>query len=215
MTTAEKPVGAPIRDSVREAIRTLVIDGELRPGERLVERRLAHRLGVSRVPVREALRQLVHDGLAEERPTRGMVVRQLDDDAVEELFEVRAALEEILCRRVVDRATEEGFDRLDAAVGRTDAALAGGDERFAVHSNAEFHEVLLELAGSPVLTAVMAPVAGRMRWLLSQHEDPASMNADHAAIAHALRQRDLASATRLCREHLVSSRRAVAAGRRA
>jgi DNA-binding GntR family transcriptional regulator len=205
MATEEKPAGAPMRDSVREAIRTLVIDGELRPGERL---------GVSRVPVREALRQLAHEGLAEERPTRGMVVRQLDDDAVEELFEVRAALEAILCRRVVDRASEEGFDRLDATVAQADAALAGADERLAVHSNADFHEVLLELAESPVLTAVMAPVAGRMRWLLSQHEDPAAMNADHAAIAYALRQRDLASAKRLCREHLASSRRAVAAGRR-
>lgn len=214
MATQQKPAGSPMRDSVREAIRTLVIDGELRPGDRLVERRLADRLGVSRVPVREALRQLAHEGLAEERPTRGMVVRQLDDDAVEELFEVRAALEAILCRRVVDRATDAGFDRLDATVARADAALTGSDERLAVHSNADFHEVLLELAESPVLTAVMAPVAGRMRWLLSQHEDPASMNADHAAIAHALRQRDLASAKRLCREHLAASRRAVAAGRR-
>jgi DNA-binding GntR family transcriptional regulator len=52
-----------------------------------------------------------------------------------------------------------------------------------------------------------------MRWLLSQHENPASMNADHAAIAYALRERDLVSAKRLCREHLASSRRAVAAGR--
>ncbi len=214
MATDQKRPGTPMRDSVREAIRTLVIDGELRPGDRLVERRLADRLGVSRVPVREALRQLAHEGLAEERPTRGMVVRRLDDDAVEDLFEVRAALEAILCRRVVERATEDDVDRLDATIAQADAALATTDERLAVHSNADFHEVLLDLADSPVLTAVMAPVAGRMRWLLSQHENPAAMNADHAAIAQALRQRDLVSAERLCREHLESSRRAVAAGRR-
>jgi DNA-binding GntR family transcriptional regulator len=124
MATDEKPAGLPMRDSVREAIRTLVIDGELRPGDRLVERQLADRLGVSRVPVREALRELAHEGLAEQRPTRGMVVRQLDDEAIEELFEVRAALEAIVCRRVVDRATEEGLDRLDATVAQADAAIA-------------------------------------------------------------------------------------------
>ena len=71
--------------------------------------------------------------------------------------------------------------------------------------------MLVELAGSPVLAAVMEPVAGRMKWLLSQHEDPAAMNTDHAAIARALRDRDLAAAERLCREHLAASRAAVSA----
>ena len=211
MVTGEKPSARSMRDSVREAIRELVIGGELRPGDRLVERQLADRLGVSRVPVREALRQLAHEGLVDERPTRGMVVRRLDDEDVEALFEVREALERILCRRVVATASDEGLDRLDAAVRGTDAALASSDSRAAVESNASFHEVLVDLAGSPVLAAVMEPVAGRMKWLLSQHEDPAAMNTDHAAIAQALRSRDLAAAERLCREHLAASRAAVSA----
>ena len=118
MVTGEKPSARSMRDSVREAIRELVIGGELRPGDRLVERQLADRLGVSRVPVREALRQLAHEGLVDERPTRGMVVRRLDDEDVEALFEVREALERILCRRVVATASDEGLDRLDAAVQR-------------------------------------------------------------------------------------------------
>ena len=214
MATHEKDSAASMRDSAREAIRSLVIDGELRPGDRLVERQLAERLGVSRVPVREALRQLAHEGLAEERPTRGMVVRRLDVEDIEALFEVRGALERIICRHVVATAGEAGLERLDAAVRRTDEALARSDRLAAIESNAAFHELLVELAGSPVLRAVMQPVAGRMKWLLSQHEDPAMMNREHAAIAGALRRRDAVAASRLCSEHLASSRAAVRAATR-
>ena len=213
MVTGEKDSrpAQSMRDTVREAIRARIIEGELRPGDRLVERQLAARLSVSRVPVREALRQLAHEGLIEERPTRGMVVRRLDEEDIEALFEVRGALESIVCHRAVAAATDEGLQALDAVVERTAAALARSDRRAAVESNAAFHAVLVDLAGSPVLTAVMEPVAGRMKWLLSQHEDPAAMNDDHAAIASALRSRDATTAKRLCREHLAASRAAVTA----
>jgi DNA-binding GntR family transcriptional regulator len=202
--------GETIRETVREAIRTLIIDGELRPDDRLVERQLAERLGVSRVPVREALRELVHEGLIEERPTRGMVVCRLSEADIEALFDVRGALEDVICRRVVALATDQGLGRLDATVERATTALARSDRHGAVEANAAFHEILVDLAGSPIVAAVMEPVAGRMRWLLSQHEDPAAMNADHAAIAKALRDRDAAAARRLCRSHLAASRKAVA-----
>jgi DNA-binding GntR family transcriptional regulator len=214
MGPEQKRAGSLIRTTVIDAIRDLVIHGEYRPGDRLVERQLAERLGVSRIPVREALRQLAHEGLAEERPTRGMVVRRLDEDDIDELFEVRAALEAVLCRRVVAHATDPGLERLDEIVTHADNALAASDTRLAVQWNAAFHECLVELADSPVLAAVMAPVAGRMRWLLSQHEDPATMNADHALIARALRQRDLPTTMRLCRQHLAASQAAVASTRR-
>ena len=220
MATGEKLLGyeaelgtGPRRDAVREAIRALVIDGELRPGDRLVERQLADRLGVSRVPVREALQQLAREGFAEERPTRGMVVSRLSEDDIDALFQVRDALEGVVCQRAA-AADDAALAHLDAVVRRTADALSRGDLRAAVESNAAFHEALVDLAG-PVLASVMEPVAGRMRWLLSQHEDPAAMNADHDAIARALRERDVKTARRLCRGHLAASRAAVraAAGR--
>lgn len=199
------------RHAVREAVRALIIGAELRPGDRLVERALAERLGVSRVPVREALRELSHEGLIEQRPTGGMEVVRLGQDDIDSLFEVRGALEAIVCRRVAATATEVDLARLDDVVAATAAATARGDARAAVESNAAFHAVLTDLAGSRVLSAVVEPVAGRMKWLLSQHEDPVAMNEDHAAIAGALRRRDAAAAVRLCEEHLEASRLAVAA----
>ena len=195
----------PARDGVRDAIRQLVIGGELRPGDRLVERRLAERLGVSRVPVREALRQLVHEGFAEERTTGGMAVRHLGAGEVETLFEVRAALEELVCRRLVE-GPAEALDEAADLVDRARAAVRRGDTREAVALNAAFHAALVAAAGSGVLTAVMEPVAGRMQWLLSQHDDVASIVAEHGQILRALRERDLSEALRLTAEHLVTSR---------
>ena len=197
-----------VRDVVRESIRELVIAGELRPGDRLVERQLAERLGVSRVPVREALRQLAHEGFVEERPTRGMVVRRLDEADVETLFDVRASLEDLVCERIVTSATEADLDRVEELVTRAYDALARGDLQETVALNAAFHAALVEAAGSGVLAAVMEPVSGRMKWLLSQHDEPRAMTADHAAILRALRDRDAAAARRLCRDHLATSRAA-------
>lgn len=200
-----------MRDSVRETIRDLVIGGDLRPGDRLVERQLAERLGVSRVPVREALTQLAHEGLVDNRPTGGMRVRLLDSADVEDLFEIRGALEPVLCRLLIAQVSDHGLDRLDQVVADTRTALARTDHGAAVKANVEFHQVLVELADSPVLAAVMQPVAGRMRWLLSRHEDPHAMCEDHAAIAAALRRRDLDATLALCVQHLAVSRAAVTA----
>ncbi|HEX5088208.1 MAG TPA: GntR family transcriptional regulator [Nocardioides sp.] len=196
--------------SVRDRIRDLVLTGDLRPGDRLVERRLAERLGVSRIPVREALRELVHEGLAEERATRGMVVRGLDRDDVDALFDVRGALEDLICERIISHASEVDLDRLDDVLGRARDALRRGTADEARVRNAEFHVVLAELAG-PVVAAVMEPVAGRMRWVLTRHEDPAEMHRAHVRIARELRRRDLETARHELRLHLLESQAEVGA----
>ncbi len=180
-----------------ESLRRLVASGDLRPGDRLVERPLAERLGVSRMPVREALRLLAREGLAEERATGGMAVRGLAPDDVEVLFRVRAALEDLICEQVVAHASDAALRRLDHVLDRAEAAVQRGDLADARALNAEFHVVLVELAG-PVLGAVMEPVAGRMRLLLTQHEDPAPMLAAHRRIAAALRQRNAELASLCC-----------------
>ena len=127
---------------------------------------------------------------------------------METLFEVRGALEDLVCQRIVGHAGDDDLDRLDAVVAQAQEAVRRKDRGAARALNAEFHSVLTELAGE-VMSAVMEPVAGRMRWLLTQHEDPDEMFRAHAAIAKALRRRDLETAQLLCRNHLEDSRAAV------
>ncbi len=199
-----------LRGSVTQALRDRIVTGDLAPGTRLVERQVAEQLGVSRVPVREALRTLEREGFLEERPTRGMVVRRLDPDDVGMLFAVRDALEGVLSQRLVDVLDDEGLSRLDHLVGTAEEHLAAGRSGEAVRCNADFHAALVELADSRVLTSIIEPVAGRMAWLLNQHAEPGEIIAEHHAIVAALRSRDAARAAAEFRDHLASSRKAVA-----
>ncbi|WP_028785496.1 GntR family transcriptional regulator [Terracoccus sp. 273MFTsu3.1] len=208
MPTREEHAGS-LRDSVTEALRGRIVSGELAPGARLVERQVAEQLGVSRVPVREALRALEREGFLEERPTRGMVVRRLDPDDVAMLFAVRESLEAVLSHRLVDVLDDDGLASLDDLVTRADAHARAGRQAEAIGANAAFHDALVDLAGSRVLSSIIEPVAGRMAWLLNQHTEPASMVAEHRAIVEALRSRDADRAAAVFRDHLASSRAAV------
>src|SRR3954447_24076191 len=209
MPTREEPAGS-LRDSVTQALRQRIVSGDLAPGTRVVERQVAEQLGVSRVPVREALRTLEREGFVEERATRGMVVRRLDPDDVAMLFAVRESLEVVLSHRLVDVLDDEGLASLDDLVGQADVHARAGRHGEAVAANAAFHAALVDLAASRVLDSILEPIAGRMAWLLNQHTEPATMVAEHRAIVEALRSRDADRAAAVFRDHLASSRAAVA-----
>lgn len=195
-----------LRDRTVADVRELIVTGKLAPGNRLVERTLAAALGVSRVPVREALRALEREGFVEERPTRGMVVRRLDDDEVEMLFTIRGALDAVICRRLLAVLDDEGLADLQTTVDDAAQALASGDRPAAVRANSAFHERMVALSDSRVLEAVVDPIAGRLRWLLGQHDDPAPMIAEHQQILDALRSGGARRAIRACAAHLETSR---------
>ena len=209
MPTREEHPGS-LRDSVTGALRQRIVSGVLAPGTRVVERQVAEQLGVSRVPVREALRALEREGFLEERATRGMVVRRLDPDDVAMLFAVRESLEVVLSHRLVDVLDDDGLATLDDLVAEADGHARAGRHADAVGANAAFHAALVDLAHSRVLSSIIEPVAGRMAWLLNQHTEPAAMVAEHRAIVAALRSRDADRAAAVFSDHLASSRAAVA-----
>jgi DNA-binding GntR family transcriptional regulator len=191
---------------VGDELRERIVSGALEPGEHLVERRLAVELGVSRVPVREALRDLEREGFVEDRPRRGLVVRRLSQSDIDELFDIRAALEAVMVRRLVQRVDSGGLERLQAVLDAAQAAVEKGDLDAAVQANARFHEVMLAASASPLLATIMQPIAGRMRWLLRQHTDARAIHAEHAAILTAIRERNEDRAAQLCEQHIESSR---------
>src|ERR1700748_3471202 len=115
----------PLRDVVTAAPRGLILAGELTPGERLVEDRLAVRLGVSRNPVREAIRVLAAEGFVEVTPRRGAAVARVSPGEAEELFDVRVAREGLSARLSARKATPDTADRLRAVL---DSARLAVDE---------------------------------------------------------------------------------------
>ncbi|MGJ9413375.1 GntR family transcriptional regulator [Aeromicrobium sp. CF4.19] len=189
-------------------LRSLIRSGELAPGDRLVERPLAERLGLSRVPVREALRELVTDGFAAERPTGGVVVRRHSTAEVEELLEISHALDAVAVRRLLDEPSSR-LEPVRRVLAEAEKALRGDDTVMAVEANARFHAVLLDVAPTPMLRELTTPLRGRLHWLLQQHADPADIHHEHAALVEAIAAGDRAATERLLATHLATSRAAL------
>jgi len=140
---------------VSEQIRGRILDGTLKPGERLVEDRLSAELGVSRVPVREALRGLSAEGLVTLLPRRGATVVEVTPESVAELVEVRALLEGLNAKLAAQRHDPEIIEQLkDTLAHGNEAAKTGTAEELA-HLNAEFHERLAVASRNTVLSEVM------------------------------------------------------------
>ena len=140
---------------VGEQIRGRILDGSLRPGERLVEDRLSSELGVSRVPVREALRSLSAEGLVTLLPRRGATVVEVTPEDVAELVEVRALLEGLNARLAAQRHDPEIVAQLRDTLERGNAAAEDGTAEVLARLNAEFHERLAEASRNSVLSDVM------------------------------------------------------------
>ena len=202
--------GLPLRTTVRDRIRREIVSGAIVPGARLVERNLAAELGVSRVPVREALRDLVAEGYAVDRATRGIAVRDYPAAEIDELFDIREALEGVLLHRALADLSESGETKLRECLDDARCALDAGDQVAAVSANARFHEVLAEVAAGPTLRGMLLGISDRMRWLLRQHGNPAQIHAEHVALLDAITGGDRPAAERLFHQHLRTSRAAVA-----
>jgi len=196
----------PLRGDVCERIRESIVDGTYPAGSRLVERSIAADLGVSRVPVREALHTLVREGFATERDTGGTAVRGYDDDEIDELFDVRAALEDLLVQQLAGRP--HNLDPLRASLDMARRHLDEGDEASAIAANATFHEIMASLGRGPMVRQLLADLDQRMRWLLRQHTDPAAIQAEHQQLVDAMESGDVARALEVNRRHLRTSREA-------
>jgi len=140
---------------VSEQIRGRILDGTLKPGERLVEDRLSAELGVSRVPVREALRGLSVEGLVTLLPRRGATVIEITPETVAELVEVRALLEGLNAKLAAQRHDPEIVAELQDTLARGNEAAKSGTAEQLARLNAEFHERLAEASHNSVLSDVM------------------------------------------------------------
>ncbi|WP_193563841.1 GntR family transcriptional regulator [Streptomyces sp. L-9-10] len=188
MTTVE-PLGA-VRERVLTALRQDIIAGRLRPGDRLVERELAERFEVSRVPVREAIRALVAEGFVLFETPRRTVVRRLTPADVDELFELREALEVYAAGLAAERASRDSLAELEELLDRAAVATRVRDAERITDINTRFHDRVLAMAGNSLLISVMEPVAGRLRLLTRQNEKWPELLDEHRALYEAIASGD-------------------------
>ncbi|MFE5888604.1 GntR family transcriptional regulator [Streptomyces sp. NPDC002285] len=187
--TKIEPLGA-VRERVLATLRQDIIAGRLLPGDRLVERELADRFGVSRVPVREAIRALVAEGFVHFETPRRTVVRRLSPADVKELFELREALEVYAAGLAASRATPEDLADLRELLRAAASATEAGDAEKITDVNTRFHNRILAMAGNSLLTSVMEPVDGRLRWLTRQNEEWPQLLTEHQDLYEAIASGD-------------------------
>ena len=201
-----------LRQEVLGALRGAILNGEIAPGSRLLEAEVAARMGVSRAPVREAMRQLEQEGLVESAAHRGAVVTGLPDDEVEAIYELRALIETKAIERVCRTATTEQLASLDALVWEMGAALERRDIPELAELDLRFHRRLIELSGFTLLRHIWTSLDGLVRVKSYQAvERPGPSSAyfldasasSHERLVDAIRSRDAALAMARIREHIL------------
>ncbi len=201
---------------MKEILLARILRGELKPGDLLVETRIAQELGTSQAPVREALRDLELLRLVESQPFRSARVREVSDDDLLEVFPVRAVLEELAAREAAKR---DDFDvaLLDAEVDAMSAAAKADDIDAQLGHDIAFHRVLVEASGNHALLAawlalgIEVPTAFGVFWT---YFDRLELVEFHRPIVDAIRARDAAGAGREARKHVQRTERVVRRRRR-
>ena len=145
----------PLRDVVFNTLRQAILKGELKPGERLMEIALAERLGVSRTPIREAMRKLEQEGLVVMIPRRGAQVANITEKDLNDVLEVRIALENVAIEKACARMTEEEMRRLWLAAKEFEHTIAEGNLVKLAEADVAFHEVIYQASDNKRLIQVL------------------------------------------------------------
>ncbi len=204
----------PLQEQAYHALRTAILKGQLRPGQRLTEVELAERFGISRNPVREAMRRLQQDGLVEfSGPSVGARVSSLSEDEYDDLSRLRAAIEGVAAGLAAKRMTEHELADLDRRRKQFAARSKAGHADEAVEADYDFHRGIYVGAHSPKLALVLdglhAQITQFRKLTLSIPRRVEAATRGHEEIFEVIRARDSAKAERLMRGHIEEARAAL------
>src|SRR5580692_3481199 len=195
---------------VQAEIEQLILSGELAVGRRINESDLALRFGMSRGPIREALRALEESHLVRSEKNRGVFVREVSVAEADEIYDVREALDQLIGQRVAERATPEQLHDMQTVVAAMDDATAVPDIKAYHALNLKFHDMLVDFAGNARLTETYRLLTkGLLLFRLRGLQDCGGFsvsNTEHKAVVEAVADHDGARAGRLLRQHAVESR---------
>jgi phosphonate utilization transcriptional regulator len=195
---------------VQRELERMILAGDLRAGAKLNEAEIAAQLGVSRGPVREAFRALEESGLVRLEKNRGVFVRQISVDEADQIYELRAVLEDFAGRRVAEYATPDAIAELFTLVERMERAVARADAAGYFNDNLTFHDRLVDIAGNAKLTLLYRRLVNELllyrRAALDQADSLPTSVREHRAIVERLAARQPAAAGRLLSDHVLASR---------
>ena len=193
-----------LREQVKDVLLQRIASGELKPGERLVETRIAQELGTSQAPVREALRDLQLLRLVESEPFRGSRVRVFGEEELVEVYPVRAALEELAARLAAEKLDGD-VAALEVELEAMKEAVRQDDTHALVEHDVAFHRLIVEAAGNSVLEQCWKSLGVESRITISlygTYMDPTEAADRHGKMIEAIRKRNPAAAAREARKHV-------------
>ena len=203
----------PLRDVVFNTLRQAILRGELKPGERLMEIALANRLGVSRTPVREAIRMLELEGLVIMIPRRGAQVAQITEQDLNDVLEVRLGLEELAVRFACERITDEEIKALGLAVKEFEKKMSNNELSAQAEANVKFHEIIYGATHNQRLVQIINNIREQMyRYRIEYLKDVESRKTlvkEHYEICDALKRRDAESAVEKMCIHIRNQQEAI------
>ena len=204
----------PLRDVVFNTLRQAILKGELKPGERLMEIQLANKLGVSRTPVREAIRKLELEGLGLMIPRKGAEVAEITRQDMEDVLEVRTALEELAVKDACDHITDAQLSELKKASNEfKKALLEGKDLVTCADADMHFHDVILSATNNRRLIQMLNNLSEQMyRYRMEYLKDERTHKTlieEHDAIRRALKKHDKVKAGAAIRVHIDNQKRSI------
>ena len=196
----------PLRDVVFHALREAIITGELKPGDRLMETSLAERMGVSRTPVREAIRKLELEGFVVMLPRKGAQVAQITRKDIGDVLEIRAVLEGLGVELAAKKMQAEDIEELKRINGEFASAIPTGDVAKLVELDTRFHDFIFTKADDERLQQIIGSLVEQVsRFRVTYLRKPTYHDAiakEHEAIIRAIEGRDLEGARRCAVEHI-------------
>ena len=199
-----------IRRRIYEHLREQLLNGEISPRQHLIEAKIAKELGTSRTPVREAFHSLELEGLIESIPRVGYVVKPISEQEVEEICEMRMAIEGVAARWAIEKAYKKLVEELEKNISIAEEKVSKGDVRAFVGMDARFHEIISKFSGSKRLLEL----AQTLRRHMLRYRIQSIYSVDnvlraiegHKGVAQAIRKRDLEEVNQAIRHHMEQSK---------